>query len=101
MSQTKSLILGDLNLNLTHPTITCHCEGGRLEVLTTLVEAYEQQHYPIEPPSPLEAILYHLESRHQGVSLFIDSLKRRGVSQEVINAALNDLMGVSALSRGA
>jgi HTH-type transcriptional regulator/antitoxin HigA len=71
-------------------------EAERLEVLSTLVEAYEQQHYPIEPPSPLEAILYHLESRHQGFSLFIEGLKRRGVSDDVIKAALTDLADVSS-----
>ncbi|OUL32250.1 helix-turn-helix domain-containing protein [Nostoc sp. 106C] len=38
-------------------------EYDRLEVLTTLVEAYEQKHYPIEPPDPIAAILYYLESR--------------------------------------
>lgn len=38
-------------------------ECDRLEVLTTLVEAYEQRHYPIAAPDPIEAILYHLESR--------------------------------------
>ncbi|MDJ0737285.1 MAG: transcriptional regulator [Nostocaceae cyanobacterium] len=38
-------------------------ECDLLEVLTTLVEAYEQRHYPIEAPDPIEAILYYLESR--------------------------------------
>ena len=38
-------------------------EGDRLEVLTTLVEAYEEQHYRIPLPDPIEAILYHMESR--------------------------------------
>lgn len=38
-------------------------EGDRLDVLTLLVEAYEEQHYDIAPPDPIEAILYHLESR--------------------------------------
>jgi HTH-type transcriptional regulator/antitoxin HigA len=38
-------------------------EGDRLEVLTTLVEAYEEQKYHIPSPDPVEAILYHLESR--------------------------------------
>jgi len=42
-------------------------ESDRLEVFTTLVEAYEQRHYPIEAPDPIEAILYYLESR--GLSL--------------------------------
>jgi HTH-type transcriptional regulator/antitoxin HigA len=38
-------------------------EGDRLDVLTTLVEAYEQKHHPVLPPDPIEALLYHLESR--------------------------------------
>ena len=38
-------------------------EGDRLEVLTTLVEAYEEKHYTIPMPDPIEAILYHMESR--------------------------------------
>lgn len=38
-------------------------EGDRLELLTTLVEAYEEKHYNIPLPDPIEAILYHMESR--------------------------------------
>ena len=38
-------------------------EGDRLEVLTTLVEAYEEKHYPIPEPDPIEAIRYYMESR--------------------------------------
>ncbi len=41
-------------------------DGDRLDVLLTLVEAYEEQHYPIPPPDPIEAILHHIES--QGLS---------------------------------
>ncbi|MFL7870588.1 MAG: type II toxin-antitoxin system HigA family antitoxin, partial [Anaerolineales bacterium] len=38
-------------------------ESDRLEVLTTLVEAYEDEHYAIPAPDPVEAILYYMESR--------------------------------------
>jgi HTH-type transcriptional regulator/antitoxin HigA len=38
-------------------------EGDRLEVLVTLVEAYEDQHYGIPLPDPIEAIQYYMESR--------------------------------------
>jgi HTH-type transcriptional regulator/antitoxin HigA len=38
-------------------------EGDRLEVLTTLIEAYEERHYSIPLPDPVETILYHLDSR--------------------------------------
>src|SRR5215470_4940369 len=41
-----------------------HTPGGdRLEVLATLVEAYEEQHYSLPAPDPIEAIKYHMESR--------------------------------------
>ena len=33
----------------------------KLEVLTTLVEAYEEQHYRIEAPDPIEAIKFRME----------------------------------------
>ena len=38
-------------------------EGDRLDVLTTLVEAYESEHHTIPTPDPIEAIYYYLESR--------------------------------------
>lgn len=37
--------------------------GDRLEVLTTLVEVYEDRRYTIPLPDPIEAIMYHMESR--------------------------------------
>jgi HTH-type transcriptional regulator/antitoxin HigA len=30
-------------------------EGDKLDILLTLVEAYEQAHHPIDPPDPVEA----------------------------------------------
>ena len=38
-------------------------ENDRLDVLTTLVEAYEAHHYPVPEPDPIEAIKYYMESR--------------------------------------
>ena len=38
-------------------------EFDRLEILVTLVEAYENKHEPILSPEPIEAILYYMESR--------------------------------------
>jgi HTH-type transcriptional regulator / antitoxin HigA len=33
----------------------------RLDVLVTLVEAYEQKHYRVDPPDPIEAIKFRME----------------------------------------
>lgn len=41
-------------------------EADQLDVLVTLVEAYEEKHYSIPPPDPIEAILHYMES--QGLS---------------------------------
>jgi HTH-type transcriptional regulator/antitoxin HigA len=38
-------------------------EGDRLDVLVTLVEAWEAKHYPLNLPDAVEAIKYHMESR--------------------------------------
>lgn len=37
-------------------------EGERLDVLVTLVEAYERKHYPMELPDPIEAIKFRMDS---------------------------------------
>jgi HTH-type transcriptional regulator/antitoxin HigA len=36
-------------------------DGDRFDVLATLIEAYEDEHYPIEAPDPVEAIRSHME----------------------------------------
>ncbi len=36
-------------------------EYDELEVLTTLVEAYEEKQHPIDPPDPIEAIQFRME----------------------------------------
>jgi len=41
-------------------------EGDRLEVLATLIDAYEAEHYPMDPPDPVEAIKFRMEQ--QGLS---------------------------------
>jgi HTH-type transcriptional regulator/antitoxin HigA len=38
-------------------------EGDRLDVLATLVEAWEEKHWPIGSPDPVEAILFAMEQR--------------------------------------
>ena len=38
-------------------------EGERLDVLVTLVEAYERKHFPMELPDPIEAIRFSMEQK--------------------------------------
>lgn len=41
-------------------------EGDRLDVLATLIDAYEAKHHPIDPPDPIAAIRFRMEQ--QGLS---------------------------------
>jgi HTH-type transcriptional regulator/antitoxin HigA len=36
-------------------------EGERLEIMGLLVQAWEEQHYPIDPPDPIDAIQFRME----------------------------------------
>ncbi|MGZ8219477.1 helix-turn-helix domain-containing protein [Methylomagnum sp.] len=42
-------------------------EADEMEVLVTLIEAYENKHYPITPSDPVEAIKFRMEQ--QGLTL--------------------------------
>lgn len=60
-------------------------EGDRLDVLVTLVEAYEEKHHPIMPPDPIEAILHQMESQgleRRDLEPFLGS---RGRVSEILN----------------
>ena len=65
------LSLGDLRLSAHMAgeieslmrAVAGSAEGERLDVLATLVEAYERQHFPLELPDPVEAIKFVMEQR--------------------------------------
>ncbi len=38
-------------------------EGDRLDVLATLIDAYESQYVPMDPPDPVEAIRFRMEQQ--------------------------------------
>jgi len=38
-------------------------EGDRLDILATLIDVYENEHYPIDPPDPIEAIKFRMEQQ--------------------------------------
>jgi HTH-type transcriptional regulator/antitoxin HigA len=60
-------------------------EGDRLEVLTTLVEVYEERHYAIPLPDPIEAIKYYMESRGLSRRDLEPYIGSRGRVSEVLN----------------
>lgn len=48
------------NLMMAEPDTV---EGEKLDILVTLVEAYEAKHFPMDLPDPVEAIKFEMESK--------------------------------------
>ncbi len=59
-------------------------EGDRLEVLTTLVEAYEEAHFPMDAPDPIEAIKFRLEQQGKDKKALIGVIGNRSRVYEVL-----------------
>ncbi|MBU0510632.1 MAG: transcriptional regulator [Chloroflexi bacterium] len=81
-------------------------EGDCLEVLTTLVEAYEGKHYSISDPDPVEALNYYMDSRGLSRKDLEPYIGSRARVSEVLNRKrtltlnmirnLNSELGISA-----
>jgi HTH-type transcriptional regulator/antitoxin HigA len=59
-------------------------EGDRLDVLVTLVEAYERKHYPIEFPNPVEAIKFRMDQQGLTVDDLVPAIGRKNRVYEVL-----------------
>lgn len=81
-------------------------DGDRLDVLLTLVDAYESAHHPIDPPDPIDAILFRMEQQgltRKDLEPFIGPRSRvtevlnrkRGLSIDMIRR-LSEGLGISA-----
>jgi HTH-type transcriptional regulator / antitoxin HigA len=60
-------------------------EGDRLDILTTLVEAYEAAHHPIEAPDPIAALEYFMEQRGITRADLVPLLGSRSRVSEILN----------------
>ena len=81
-------------------------KGDRLDILATLVDAYENEHYPMDPPDPIEAIVFRMEQQgltRKDLEGILGSRtrvaevlnRRRGLSINMIRR-LHDTLGISA-----
>ena len=59
-------------------------EGDRLEVLLTLIEAYERAHFPIDVPDPIEAIKFRLEQQGADAKALVGVIGSRTRVYEVL-----------------
>ena len=81
-------------------------EGDRLEILATLIEAYETERCPMDPPDPIEAIKFRMEQQGLtrkdleeilGTRTRVSEVlnRKRGLSINMIRA-LHDKLGLPA-----
>jgi HTH-type transcriptional regulator/antitoxin HigA len=81
-------------------------KGDRLDILATLIEAYETEHYPMDPPDPIQAIKFRMEQQGLtrkdleeilGTRTRVSEVlnRKRGLSINMIRA-LHDKLGISA-----
>jgi HTH-type transcriptional regulator/antitoxin HigA len=83
-------------------------EGDRLDVLVTLVEAWERKHYPMDLPDAIEAIKYHMEQSGLEPRDLIPFIGSRNRVNDVLNRKrpltlkmirrLHDALGIPAES---
>ena len=59
--------------------------GDELDVLSTLVEAYEAEHYPIDAPDPIALVEFAMEQRGADRSELEPIIGGRGRVSEVLN----------------
>ena len=60
-------------------------EGDLLDVLTTLVEAYEADHHPIDPPDPIALVEFAMEQRGEDRTALEPLVGSRGRVSEILN----------------
>jgi HTH-type transcriptional regulator / antitoxin HigA len=81
-------------------------DGDRLDILATLIDAYETRHFPMDPPDPVEAIKFRMEQ--QGLTRkdlepligtrtrVAEVLNRRRSLSITMIRRLHDRLGISA-----
>lgn len=60
-------------------------EGDELEILGVLIEKYEDEHYPIEAPDPIEAIKFRMEQMGYKQRDLAEIIGYKGRVSEILN----------------
>ena len=60
-------------------------EGEKLDILVTLIEAYERKHFPLDLPDPVEAIKFEMEQKGLTVKDLEPMIGKSNRVYEVLN----------------
>jgi len=77
LEKAYALIQKDIELNTK--------EADELDLLTLLIEHYEEAHYPISPPLPIDAIKFRLEQLGKPESELSKILGARSRQSEILS----------------
>lgn len=77
LSEVEFLISTERALNQT--------ESTRLELLSLVIKAYEDNKYPVEPPNPIDAILFRMNEKGMKRADLVPYLGTSGRVSEVLN----------------
>jgi len=83
-------------------------EGDYLDVMITLIEAYESKHFPVDLPNPSDVIRFRMEQSGLSVADLVPAIGRANRVYEVLNGKraltlpmiwkLHDMFGIPAES---
>ena len=60
-------------------------EGDEAEILSILIEKYEDDHYPIEPPDPIEAIKFRMDQMDMKKSDLVEIIGYKSRVSEIFS----------------
>ncbi|SNX58734.1 HTH-type transcriptional regulator / antitoxin HigA [Nitrosomonas ureae] len=60
-------------------------KGEKLDVLVTLIEAYERKHFPLDLPNPVEAIKFEMEQKGLTVKDLEPMIGKNNRAYEILN----------------
>ncbi|QOJ21749.1 MAG: transcriptional regulator [Gammaproteobacteria bacterium] len=75
LKEVESLMTAELNTP----------EGEKLDILVTLIEAYEHKHFPLDLPDPVEAIKFEMEQKGLTVKDLEPMIGKSNRVYEVLN----------------
>lgn len=60
-------------------------EGEKLDILVTLIEAYESKHYPLDLPDPVEAIKFEMDRKGLSIKDLEPMIGKSNRVYEILN----------------
>ncbi len=77
--------IGEVEVYFDNPPALDTTEADRFDILSALIEAYEDRYYPIDAPEPVELIKAHMEMTGRSQADLAELFGSRSRASEVLN----------------